>query len=573
MAISPNIFAKCSPAIGTNIKQCGSVTICDAAVVTADNIADIFQDSEGNFRIMDSLADYQLEVRACGATQVGMFDFLMANRVNWSKRINMDKTPGLVHIRPFVLARRKWPINNKYWSVSGGTSAGAGDWRVDVSSPTGIPFDVRSFIADEYVYIQSQSDAGSLSETMWKIVSATALSSTSGRIHLNSLNAGSFLDADKLTNPVTGWLVRGTNNKDTTESFCNQPPSYNTNSDYPAWFGTSRATSCKSQFYDEWRQALLKGGNSYFSNYQDVPEAEVNRQDGVDFQNRMAYDAFYSKPLVNQTLTTYDQLEEITTAASAYLDVPSASRCRGRRANVVGILEQLAECDRVADLQGGQLILSDLFRSLYLILRSRQSNGDMSNMIDLFMDTTTASRFHAAMVAYYNEQNSGLLRVNMSLGGDYKINNPAQIKQAKFGFSYRQYPLEWPQGLTINVVTHFFFDDLVTQATVINNVSLGRNIWILDFQGIYPFTVATDRTVTKTNPAALQGIDATYACTPKILTEEQTLSSFTWGMHVECPRASLILENVGEAIPDAVSDDGSSVYPNDGSGVTTTPAD
>jgi hypothetical protein len=572
MAVSANIFSKCSPALGTNIQACGSVTICNASVITADNIEEVFADADGNFRIMDALAGFQLEVKACGASQVGMFDFLMANRVNWSKRVDAVKSPGLAKLRPFVIARRKWPINNKYWNVSGGQASG-GNWRVDVSSPTGVPFDVRSFIADEEVYIQAAGDGGSLSETQWKIVSATALTSTSGRLVLSSLNSGSFLDADKLTSPVTGWLIRGINNKDVTESFCNQPPSYITNSDYPAWYQTMRFTTCKSELYDQYREALLAGGNTYFRDFQDLPEAEVNRQEGLDAQNRMAYAMFYNKPLVNQTMSTYDQLEDITTAASQYLDIPTSSRCVGKRANMVGILEQLAECDRVADLQGGQLILSDLFRTLYLMLRSRQANGDTSNMIDLFMDTSTASRFHQAMVTYYSAQNSGLLRVNMDMGGDYKITNPAQIKKAEFGFAYRSYPLEWPQGLVINVVTHFFFDDLVTQAAAIGNTSLGRNIWILDFAGIYPFTVSTDRTVTRTNPNALQGIDATYACTPKIYTEQKTLNSFTMGMHVECPRASIVLENVGEQVPDATTDDGSSVYPNDGSGVTTTPAD
>lgn len=573
MAISSNIFSKCAPALGTNIQSCGSVTICDAAVVTADNIESIFADGDGNFRIMDALAGFQLEVKACGAAQVGMFDFLMANRVNWSKRVNADKSPGLAKIRPFVIARRRWPINNKYWNVSGGQASGESNWRVDVVSPTGIPFDVRSFIPDEEVFINAEGSGGSLSETMWKIVSSTQLTSTTGRLVLSSLNAGSYLDADKLTSPVTGFLIRGTNNKDVTESFCNEPPAYIQNSDYPAWFGTARITTCKSQLYDEYRQALLDGGNTYFRDFQNLPDAEVNRQVGTEFQERMAYAAFYNKPLVNQTMQSYDQLAEITSAHSSYLDIPTSSRCVGRRANPVGILEQLAECDRVADLQGGQLVLSDLFRTLYLIMRSRQSNGDQSNMIDLFMDTTTASRFHEGMLAYYTAQNSGLLRVNMDMGGDYKINNPAQIKKAQFGFSYRSYPLEWPQGLVINVVTHFFFDDLVTESTAIGNASIGRNIWVLDFAGIYPFTVSTDRTVTKTNPAALQGVDSTYACTPKIPVNETTINSFTWGMHVECPRASIVLENVGKQVPDGTTDDGYSLYPNDGSGVTTTPAD
>lgn len=572
MAISANIYQKCSPALGTNIQACGSITACNAAVITGDNIDDVFADAEGNFRVMDSLAGWQLEVKACGAAQYGMFDFLMANRVNWSKRVDAVKSSGLANIRPFVIARRQWPINNKYWTVTNGQANGEANWQVDVSSETGIPFDTRSFIVNDEVFITGASAAGSQTDTQWKIVSATALTATSGRLVLSSLNAGSYLDADKLESPVTGFLNRGINNTHKAESHCNQPPSYINQGRYAAWYQGMQFTSCTSQLYDEYAEMLRNGNNTYWQEFQDLPEAQINKQEGLDAQMRIADAIFRNKPLVNQTMNSYDQLEEIVTASSGSFNIPTGNKCIGRRANMVGILEQLAECDRVADLQGGTLNLPDLFRSLYLIMRSRQSNGDTGNMIDIFMDTATASRFHSAMLAYYDEQNSGLLRVNMDMGGGYKINNPAEIKKANWGFAYRSYPLEWPQGLVINVVTHFFFDDLVTQATASGNTSLGRNIWVLDFSGIYPFTVETVRAVTETNPQVLQGIDATYACTVQIYKEKKILNNFTMGVHVECPRASLIIENVGKEIP-TITDDGSSVYPNDGSGVTTTPQD
>lgn len=571
MAVSANIFAKCSPALGTNIATCGSVTACSAATITGDNIEEVFADAEGNFRVMDALAGWQLEVKACGAAQFGMFDFLMANRVNWHKKVDAVKSPGLANIRPFVIARRQWPINNKYWSVSGGVASGE-NWQVTVTSPTGIPFDVRSFIANDEVFITGESAAGSQTDTQWKIVSSAQVNATTGTLVLSSLNAGSYLDADKLESPVVGNLERGINNTHKAESHCNQPPSYINNGKYAAWYQGMQFTTCQSELYNEYVEMLRNGNNSYFTDFQDLPEAQINKQEGLDAQMRMASAMFRNKPLPNQTMLAYDQLEEIVTASSGSFDIPTGAKCIGRRANMVGILEQLAECNRVADLQGGQLNLPDLFRTLYLIQRSRQSNGDTSGMIDLFMDTSSATRFHAGMVAYYNEQNSGLLRVNMDMGNNYRINNPAEIKKAAFGFAYRSYPLEFPQGLVINVVTHYFFDDMVTQAASTGNTSIGRNLWILDFSGIYPFTIETVRATTETNPNVLQSIDATYACTVKIYKEKKMLNNFTMGMHVECPRASLVIENMGKQVP-SIDDDGSSVYPSDGSGVTTTPAD
>lgn len=572
MAIAANIFAKCAPALGTNIKQCASVTLCSAIPVESGDLAEIFT-KNGDFRYLDALFKFEFELKSCDAPQNGMYDFLMANKVSWGRKIAPKRAnAGVYSVDPFVMGRRYWPINNAYWHALNGTASG-GNWQIDVVSTTGVPFDVRTFIADDEVAITSETNGGSRSVTFWKIVSSTALTATHGRLVLSSLNGGSNLPADKLTYPVTGLLRRTVNNKNDTESFCNEPTTYTNWSNVPFWYGTSRITTCKSELYDQWRQYLLEG-NPYYKEFQDLDEIEVNKQVAAEWQRRWADAFFFSKAAsANQTLASYNSLPDITSAESPNLDVPTGAKCVGKRAYPVGVYEQLAECNRIADVQGATLILSDLFRSLYDIWRLRQSQGDNSNMIDLFMDTTQADNFNTAMIQYYNAKLQGTLRVNMNVGGDFDPTQMAQIKQAKFGFSYRTYSLLWPIGLKINVVTHFFFDDAISAALQAGlSTNLERNLWVLDFKGVYPFIVSSNRVVTNTNPAALQGVDATYACTMKIPTEQKTMTSMSWGVVVDCPASNLIIENLGAGVPDAKTDDGYSKYPLSGNATTTTPA-
>src|SRR6185503_839059 len=91
MAIAANIFEKCLPAIGTSINSCGALTECDIVTATPDELAEIFQDESGDFRDMSSLLMTQFEIKACGAKQNGLYDFLMANAKPMKQRT--IKTP------------------------------------------------------------------------------------------------------------------------------------------------------------------------------------------------------------------------------------------------------------------------------------------------------------------------------------------------------------------------------------------------------------------------------------------------------------------------------------------------
>lgn len=566
MSISANIFAKCAPAKSLNIKACGSVTLCSATPTTADDLDTLWQDDNGNYRVMGAIFDSDFEIKSCEAPVNGLYDFLMANKVDLSHKVQTDAlSSGLLRIRPFVFGKRTSPINNEYWAVSAGQSAAGGRWQITVTSTASVPFDTRSFLEGETAVIEGVTAGGTKTVTTWKVYSSSGTSgASSGTVVLESQDAASNLDSDRIVNPVTGLLRRGVNNVSDYESFCDESAAYITRQDVPFWTQTSRHATCKSELYDEYRKLLLEG-NPKFAKYQDLEEVEKNRQLGADFQRKWVNTFFFQTALPNQTVGNYTALEDIQTAASSVLDVATGQKCVGKRANAVGVYQQLAECNRVADLQGAQLNLPALLTSLYNIWRVRKGQGDNSNQIDMFTDSVTAESINTAIFQHVDAKVGGKARVNVDMGSAVGQTQPVQVKngQAAFGFYYRSYKLNWPTGLTINVVTCDYFDDAIAAARSVSTAlaNAGRLLWVLDFRGIYPGIIASNRVVTKLDPKTLQSIDSTYACTMNIPTEEKTLTSMTFTTVVECPASNLILENFSDETPEPTTNADGIVYP------------
>src|SRR5262249_8460175 len=152
----------------------------------------------------------------------------------------------------------------------------------------------------------------------------------------------------------------------------------------------------------------------------------------------------------------YDQLDDILSydGSSFGLGV-DGGKCVGKRANASGIYEQMAECGRIVDLQDGELNIPALAQALYNMMRVKEGAQNKNpRAFDLFTDSAFAELFNQAMIKYYNSKSDNTLRLN------YDVNGPA--KKADFGFNFRSYPLFWPPGVTINVVTHYFFDDYLS---------------------------------------------------------------------------------------------------------------
>jgi hypothetical protein len=562
-ALNENAFKKCAPAISTNIKQCGSVTVCNAKSITSEELTEAYMRSN-EFRVMEALFHHDMEIKMCEAVQEGLYEFFMANKVNLSNRITSRRVnSGLIEIAPFILARQYSPINNEYWEVYSGLLNGV-NWQVRVRSTTNIPADVRSFPAGLRVYIQGKSAGGSATKTAWRVVSATLAGDSSYvTLVLADQNAASNLDPDKLGYPIQGILSRGTPNINDYEQWCNEAPAYLNWKNVPFWVETTRTSMCRGELYDKWRKLVMEG-NALYREFFDLDEIEKNRQLAKDWQRRLVNAMFWNKPLPFQNLAEYDNLDDINTYNGSTLGVDGA-KCIGKRANSVGIYEQLAECDRISDLQGQQLNLPALFTELYNMMRVREGrNHPNPKVFDLFTDSVFAELINQAMLAYYQDKSQNMLRLN------YDVQSFNVAKKAEFGFYYRSYPLFWPQGIVINVITHNFFDDWITAATVASQADTARVLWVLDFAGIYPGILASNRVVGKTGDLkTLAAINTSFACVMAVPTQEQTLTSMTWTMIVECPAGNLILENIAATVP-SITADPNVAYPNASTTTTTT---
>lgn len=542
--LNANSFKKCAPALSTNIKQCGTVTLCNAVPLEVGDLTDVYMQSS-DYRVMEGLLMHDMEINQCEVVQNGLYDFLMANKMNLSKRISTNRVnSGLIDIAPFVLARQYSPINDEYWIVGNGRNH-SGDWLVEVASSTNIPMDARLFPTGQRVYINGVSAGGSGTKTAWSIVTFTDNGDGTADLVLHSQNAQSNLDAAKLESPVSGVLSRGTTNVNDYEKWCNEAPAYLNWKNVPFWFETTRNSLCKSSNYDKWR-GLLLDSNPLYKEFGDLDDIQRNKQLGADFQKRMVNNMFFSKALPYQDLSTYNSLETIEAYDGSDVGLGvDGTTCQAKRANVVGIYEQLAECGRIIDLQGAQLNIPALTRALYAIMRVRMGVGSKGGQsIDIFTDSVTAEAFNQAMIKYYNSKSDNTLRLTKSVD--------RQVKTAEFGFKYESYDLFWP-AVTINIVTHFYFDDSLTANKAAGQEDTARVLWILDFAGIYPGILATNKVIAQTgNLKTMASVNSNFACVMKVPTREQTLTSVTYTVVVECPNANLIIENFDGQVPSVI---------------------
>lgn len=581
--LNANAFSKCAPAIGSNIKQCGTVTQCCAKPATTGDLSDIYLKSN-DFRVLGALFHHDMEIKMCEAVQNGLYDFLMANKVALRRGLTTRRrSAGLLDVAPFVMARQFSPINDEYWKVSNGAAvpAEAHQWSVRVSSTTNIPASTQRFPVGLRVFIMGKSPAGSATRTAWTVVSATLANDASYvTLVLQSGNAGSKLEplfADKLHAPVTGLMTLGTPNVSDYERWCNESPSYLNWKNVPFWVETTRDSLCRSSLYAKWRRLVLED-NDLYKEFFDLDEIQKNRQIGANFQKRIVQQMFWGKATdVNQTLADYDNLPEITLpslglgADSPPLDIlgVEGGRCIGKRADMIGIYEQHAECGRVLDLQGGILNIPALAKALYNMMRVRKANGTRKPMeFDLFTDSVYAELLNQAFIKYYNDKSDGMLRLNMNVEG-----NPAVAREANFGFYYRRFPLFWPQGVVINVIWHEAFDDLLAAAVAAdpNMEDTTRICWLLDFSGIYPGIIASNRRVNKTGDLnTMAKVNSDAACVMEVENREWTHYSMLMTMIVECTMGNLIIENIANTIPSIVPVNGLDYDSAAGGGGTTT---
>tara|TARA_R100000406_G_scaffold25384_1_gene16255 strand:- start:3984 stop:5888 length:1905 start_codon:yes stop_codon:yes gene_type:complete len=609
--------SRCATAISNNYDTCGSITRSNIAYTTPDGLLSIFK-SSGEYRDMQALMTTNMELKACGTKTYGLYDWLMSSARPVGSLINQKKIQGTDSImEPFILASQKSIINDDYWALTDSFDPGSssGEYQALNASAANYPLTDAQVTATTYGTVtrvlrlvsRYGLDGTSGSQGAWFVPGATvhvfsrkasgAAARTQYIVSAAAAKAdGSYTDVAvvKIANgdstsdgtEKSGVAVIGVNNVSDYESWCNNRPALNPNRVVPFWTQTSRYTLCVDEFYKEWF-AKLTANNPYFAKFGDVTLAERNRQLGAMWQKEWMNSFFWGKRIsTNQSLANWTSLDPQYAHYDANLGgvtTGATSHIVSRKANAIGVYEQLHACGRVKDLKGQRLNLAELFNELYNLYRTRSNSGRPADSIDCYTDSKTASVIQTAMVKYYGAATLDKASGNSVMRFDYQVKDG---KIDKLGFRVRSYELLYPQGVTLNIITDHFFDDLVSATIKEQNdgnaegnasasgrfvADTGRFLMLLDLGGgVYPGIVDSNRKVHTVGALEdLAKIDSGYGCVMRSPTKEVTLNSVTWTAVVECPDDNLIIENFDASEPDIVENTSAYTVLGDSAGSST----
>lgn len=558
-----SIFAKCLPVMRRDFGACAGMTLCDLSPTTPSELEDMFSDESGRWRLMSSLLDFSVMGKACGIKENGLYDWLITTAAAWGpKKLVIGSSnvkSDLLEVRPFVLDQRQNILNVNYWEGTNGVIANstapngaAYNYRIDVTSPQGVPTVIDWFPERLEIHISSLSTGGSVSRSTWQVVDATQEDSDTVRLYLKDMNSASSLPVAKRTPPAgaaKGIVMLGVPNVNPHESWCAEDPRINRKQAYPIWLQDTRWSLCQDELTQRFRKHLAED-NPLYRTYIQTEEAEHNMEVYRRFQKRLVHQFFFGKPLPNQTLEQWGTLESIdswTDGAPNYLSPKGIeARCVGRRANAVGIYEQMNECDRVYDLQGEPLNLPEFFKELYTIMRLRESNGTPHTTIEVVMESQYKEKFKRGLYRYKKAIFEDTLRAQ------FDVDAQSRRGRTELGFVWEEFDLDWP-NVTLRLITHYAFDDILNAHKMAdpNLARAGRFILVLDWTDTGLGIINTESAIHETaNAKDLAKFNSDAFCTMKVPKRTVKLNSMKFGVRMGCPATSLWIEGVADEVPE-----------------------
>lgn len=571
VTISERFVAACSPVVSSNYDTCGTVTKATIAHLNVSQLAALFTVG-GLFADLDAWFKHSVEMKACGTKRFALYDWIMANadRKNYREAVNGIKgvkVPGLV--MPIVFGRQNTVINRDHFKITHGWTGAAYDALngadgdatnyplsaaqivttgvsriLRVETRYGISMDVNWFRVGENIHTFSQGGNGRSNHGQWKVLAAASdTSKTFIDLVVKDMNAGSSAPYDPLL--TTGVMVPGINNVSDYEKWCQNLPTIDPRKRVPFWVQTFRTARCVDDEYKEVFARLMES-NPAFREFGDLPFAERNRQDEEEMQKRFVNAFMYNKPIGPlQNITDWESLEAINTVDGAVISIGLGGKIQSRRANFIGVREQLRLCDRVFDLQNNKLNLEEFLQLNYDIKRARESQGREVKDIDWWTDSIFRSRFQTAMFQYYKDQYLDMLRATV------QVNQMSE----QLGLVYDSYYVKRPGGVRINIMSDNYFDDWRDEFENQGIPAAGTRLLCLDIGkpgagSIYWAQIAANRRVfTTAKIEELARIDSTYRCVMETTSLEQTLKSETGTVICECPTNSAWIEGIADDEP------------------------
>lgn len=592
--ISSNILSKCSTAQSVDTSRVDGLTMANIPVTTPSDLATIYR-SGSDFRIIGDLLSAELKGKTCQAKQNGVSDWLKATtRIGDGKRLNNEYVSSKRYrTRPFILMDVEDPIQNQYWSVTGGTAvddqgaplngspsgepsaaAGAAAYAAGaryfcyIETQTDIPADVRWFNSRARVTITGKGTSGQKVVAPYQVVSGTFNSTAypnvgSGKIRcfLKPLWAGDSSDGlnSKREHVSEGVLVRGLPNVTPGESYYEDTPGLNSTRSHEFWVQWSRTTSRVDSEYQMFAKMIAEN-NPLYKKFGDVDAVKWNRQRAEDHDMRMAQSFFENPRLANQTLTSWGSLEKTQFYSG---DATShAFHWEGRydqyRANALGYVDLLAECasadPRIWDKAGAKINLDEFHAELYKMLRIRKANGLPGKVIEVWTTSSYREQMIQAYLRYFKGKSEGMLSLNKDLVSTTGGND--------LGFQWKDIVLDWP-AVTLRFVSHDWFDDYVNAHTVaagdaslsdVNTAALSNTanmLMIPDWSNAYRLVLETRKDVRETGSAEeIAKIDPSLLYgpldVPKLKVEHV---STLYTNILECPGSHLVIENFDPGVP------------------------
>lgn len=576
--LSDKFVAACAPVIDTSYNTCGTVTKSTIDHLSVTDLNALFTPG-GLFADLDAWFFHSIEMKACGVKRNTWYNWIMANadRTNFRNALNPGikavKGPSLLH--PWIMGRQETVVNRDHWKMENSiriadytvntpgtvlgtmtagplTSTAGGTAVIRITSRHNIPMDVNWFRVREVLHIFTL--IGAVAQLgNWRVIAAAVdTSNTYIDVLVVSENAASaepfFEVATVGASAKKGLIIPGINNVNDFERWCQNLPTLNPTKMVPFWYQSRRHTRCVDQEYLEVYKRLLVA-NPAFKQFGDLDLAERNRQDEAETQKRFVNAFFFQKPIsTNQTLTLWESLENISTITEVDLKPGLGGKLQAKRANWIGVKEQLRLCDRVKDLNGNPLNLIEFFQTNYDIYRFRKSQGREVKGIDWFTNSPYRDAFRASMMTYYKEFYKDQLRFTVEVG-----------MESELGFMWDRYRVGFPAGIDINIISDEFFDDWRDEhfniAASGANETLGNMLLALDIGKpgsgtIYYAMITSNRKVFRSaRIEELARLDETFRCVMETRQQEVTLTSETGTVVVECPRNSLWIENIGTQPP------------------------
>lgn len=564
--ISERFAEQCSVVHSNNYDTCGSVTRASVAYLTAAELEAMFTKS-GLFAELDAWFKTAIEMKACGTPTVSMYEWIMSSaKLGKGKMVGTTPISDTVSlVQPFIFGRQSSVINVDYWAISTGWAKGAytaavtgplvagqlddlgfdgaaGERVIRVISPYGVDLDAKWFNERTTLHILSRT-GGVVEDGAWVVIaSAVATDNSYVDVYIQSQNAGSSAAFD--ASPTAGIVLIGTNNVADVESWCHNMPNWDPKKRVPFWIQTNRRTRCVDseyiKFYDRLRTA---GNNQAFREFGDIDLAQRNAQDELNYKKRFVHDFFFNKPIsANQTLGLYNDLDDTLSYQGLLLDPGTGGKLMGKKANYIGVVEQLRRCDRVRDLLGHSLNFYEWLDENYRIKRARESNGRRVTDIDWYTDSITAANMDTAFLQYWKQESLEQFRLTMEIG-----------KSNELGMNFTRYRVKRPAGLNINIIVDNFFDDFRDANKAQTQEPVGSMLLALDIGkggSIYWAPIKSNKkSFTVGQLSDLARIDKDWSCVMETVTAEKTLISETGTVVVECPQENLWIWGMADAVP------------------------